>query len=417
MVRGRLGPAVNDFRRLWDAGTVSGLSDARLLEQFTAHRDEAAFDCLMARHGPLVWSVCRSVLTDPHDVEDAFQASFLILVRKARSLRVDESLCGWLYRVSYRVAQEARAQRDLRRRRERAVADRVAIAEEPQRAPDELIGILNHEINRLPEKYRLPIVLCELEGLTRKEAAGQLDWPQGTVATRLARGQDLLRQRLRRRLGEKAGGLHACLGGLASSSVPTACREATTQAALAVASKGWAATVKTGTALLLAQNVHRAMFWTSMRSLLLFALSLAAVTWAGLAWIRSETSQPAQGADRGRSPELTTGSRNHLAQVQTAATSIRNDDSLTFAGRVLDPDGKPPGGVGRISRNRVDSSDGRHPAEPGSPASRPGHRQRDRQAHASQGRLCRAQGQSARSRNHGTRPRPARTSTTPAISP
>ena len=117
MVRGRLGPAVNDFRRLWDAGTVSGLSDARLLEQFTAHRDEAAFDCLMARHGPLVWSVCRSVLTDPHDVEDAFQASFLILVRKAHSLQVDESLCGWLYRVSYRVAQEARAQRD------RAVAE------------------------------------------------------------------------------------------------------------------------------------------------------------------------------------------------------------------------------------------------------------------------------------------------------
>ena len=113
-----------------------------------------------------------------------------------------------------------------------------------------------------------------------------------------------------------------------------------------MASKGWAATVKTGTALLLAQNVHRAMFWTSMRSLLLFALSLAAVTWAGLAWIRSETSQPPQAADRGRSPEPTTGSRNHLAQAQTVtATSTRNDDSLTFAGRVLDPDRKPRQGA------------------------------------------------------------------------
>ena len=87
----------------------------------------------MARHGPLVWSVCRSILTDPHDVEDAFQASFLILVRKAHSLWVDDSLCGWLYRVSYRVAQEARTQRDRRRRREQAVAERVAVAEE--RAP------------------------------------------------------------------------------------------------------------------------------------------------------------------------------------------------------------------------------------------------------------------------------------------
>ncbi len=346
MVRGRLGPAVNDFRRLWDAGTVSGLSDARLLEQFTAHRDEAAFDCLMARHGPLVWSVCRSVLTDPHDVEDAFQASFLILVRKAHSLRVDESLCGWLYRVSYRVAQEARAQRDVRRRRERAVADRVAIADESQRAPDELIGILNHEINRLPEKYRLPIVLCELEGLTRKEAAGQLDWPQGTVATRLARGQDLLRQRLRRRLGEEAGGLHACLGGLASTSVPAACREATTQAALAVASKGWAATGNCGPALLLAQSVQRVMFWTSLRSFLLFALSLAAVTWASLEWIRSQTGEAPRQAGRGRSADLPSDSRSRLAQVPTKATTItRNGDPLKFAGQVLDPDGKPRPGA------------------------------------------------------------------------
>ena len=106
MVRGRLGAAVNDFRRLWHAGTVSGMSDAQLLAQFAANRDEAAFDSLMARHGPLVWSVCKSILTDPHDVEDAFQASFLILVRKTQSLRVDDSLCGWLYRVSYRSAQE-----------------------------------------------------------------------------------------------------------------------------------------------------------------------------------------------------------------------------------------------------------------------------------------------------------------------
>src|SRR5579883_2837455 len=98
MVSRRLGPALLGIRRLWSAGTVSGLSDARLLEQFIADGDELAFDALMTRHGPLVWSVCRSILNDPHDVEDAFQASFLILVRKAPSLRVGDSLCGWLYR-------------------------------------------------------------------------------------------------------------------------------------------------------------------------------------------------------------------------------------------------------------------------------------------------------------------------------
>ena len=97
-----------------------------------SNRDELAFDALMVRHGPLVWSVCRSILSDPHDVEDAFQASFLILVRKAHSLWVGDSLCGWLYRVSYRVAQEARGQRDRRRVRERAVVDRVAIAGEAE---------------------------------------------------------------------------------------------------------------------------------------------------------------------------------------------------------------------------------------------------------------------------------------------
>ena len=111
MVRGRLAPALEAFRRLWDAGTVSGLSDSQLLEQFTAHGDERAFDALLARHGPLVWSVCRTILRDPHDVEDAFQATFLVLVRKAHSLWIGDSLCRWLYRVSYRAAQQARAER------------------------------------------------------------------------------------------------------------------------------------------------------------------------------------------------------------------------------------------------------------------------------------------------------------------
>jgi RNA polymerase sigma factor (sigma-70 family) len=300
MVRGRLGSALNDFRRLWDAGTVSGLSDARLLEQFRADRDELAFDALMSRHGPLVWSVCRSILNDPHDVEDAFQATFLILVRKAPSLRVGDSLCGWLYRVSFRAAQEARVRRDRRRSRERSVVDRIEAAGDADRARDELLGILSLEIDRLPEKYRLPIVLCGLEGLTRQQAAGQLGWPPGTVATRLARGQDLLHRRMRRRLGDDAVGLSGWLGGLVSATVPAACREATTRVAMTLAGRGWGAAGLGSSAFVLARGVHGAMVQESVRSVVFLALGLALTTWAASGWLRHETGQEPSPADLAR---------------------------------------------------------------------------------------------------------------------
>ncbi len=185
MPRERLGRVADDLRKLWDAGTVSGLSDAQLLERITANQDELAFEALISRHGPMVWSVCRSILRDRHDVEDAFQASFLILVRRARSLRVDDSLCGWLYRVSYRVAQETRAARAKRKVRELSTGDEAVVAADPEPADDELLAILGHEIDRLHDKYRLPILLCRLEGMTQQQAADQLGWPQGTVGTRL----------------------------------------------------------------------------------------------------------------------------------------------------------------------------------------------------------------------------------------
>jgi RNA polymerase sigma factor (sigma-70 family) len=346
MVQGRLGPALNDFHRLWNAGTISGLSDARLLEQFIADRDELAFDALMTRHGPLVWSVCRSILSDPHDVEDAFQASFLILVRKAHSLRVGDSLCGWLYRVSYRVAQEARVQRDRRRVRERAAVGQVAAAGETERARDELLGVLSQEINRLPEKYRLPIVLCRLEGLTREQAASQLGWPPGTVATRLGRGLDRLRQRMRRRLGDDAGGLSGWLGGLVSTSLPGTCREATTQAALTLAQKGWGAAGLTSSAFTLARSVHRALFWTSVRSIVLIACGLAVVPWVALGWLRSGTGQappPVEGS--GRVVLRQDPVDRPEPQKPNPVASDEAADRLTYAGQVLDPNGRPLSGA------------------------------------------------------------------------
>ena len=183
-------------------------SDAELLQRFAAQHDEAAFEALLRRHGPLVWSVCRRVLAEEHAAEDAFQATFLVLVRKARSVSKRASIRSWLYGVALRVALRARQQEQLRRRREQ---------ERPIRHPGEATWhdvrpILDEEIQRLPEKYRLPIILCYLEGQTNDEAALALNCPRGTIATRLARARERLRSRLLSRgVTLSAGALTAML--------------------------------------------------------------------------------------------------------------------------------------------------------------------------------------------------------------
>ena len=156
-------------------------------------------EVLVHRHGAMVLGVCRRMLGNSSDADDAFQATFLLLVRKAGSLAHPEQVAGWLHAVALRVARKARAQRTRRHSREVAVVDLAA----PIPADDgrELRAVLDEELDRLPDKYRLPIVLCELEGRTLEEAAQLLGWPKGTVAGRLSRGRDLLRQRLSRRRG------------------------------------------------------------------------------------------------------------------------------------------------------------------------------------------------------------------------
>jgi len=178
------------------------LTDVNLLERFVTSRDEAAFEVLVWRHGPLVLNVCRRLLYGEHDVEDAFQATFLALVRKAGSIGRREALAGWLYRVSYRIALAARA--DTARRivhEKKCVDERVpAGAGEPVDLAihSELRAAVDAVVNGLPKKYRLPVLLCYLEGNTYEEAARQLGWPKGTVSIRLARGRALLRKRLAR---------------------------------------------------------------------------------------------------------------------------------------------------------------------------------------------------------------------------
>src|SRR5579885_1991804 len=173
MTRGRLGGALRDVQTLLRAGTAGGLTDGQLLDEFRGRGGEAgerAFAALVERHGPSVLRACRAILRDEHAAEDAFHAAFLVLARKAGSVRIRDSLAPWLHEVACRVALCARAADVRRRRHERRAAER---ADPSARAPgaDDLGPLLHEEIGRLPERYRVPIVLCFLEGLTREQAA------------------------------------------------------------------------------------------------------------------------------------------------------------------------------------------------------------------------------------------------------
>jgi RNA polymerase sigma factor (sigma-70 family) len=201
MSSGSRSDLLQQFRTLFESGTVAALTDGQLLERFLVSRDdggEVAFAALVARHGPMVLGVCRRALADPNDVADAFQATFLVLVRKARSIRVDDSLGRWLYGVSRRVAGRARAVAARRPRAEAGQLDALA-AVLPDPDGFELAAMLDEELARLPETYRSAVVLCDLGGLTHEEAARDLICPVGTIKSRLSRGRRRLKERLERR--------------------------------------------------------------------------------------------------------------------------------------------------------------------------------------------------------------------------
>src|SRR5215831_15632506 len=190
----------------------AGLTDGQLLESFLSRRDEAALAALVHRHGPMVWGVCRRVLPDFHDAEDAFQATFLVFVRKAVSIASRELLANWLYGVAHQTALKARATAARRKGRERQVTQMPEPAAAEQDLWRDLQPLLDEELSRLPDKYRAVIVLCDLEGKTRKEAARQLGCPDGTVAGQLARARAMLAKRLARRgIGLSGGALAAVL--------------------------------------------------------------------------------------------------------------------------------------------------------------------------------------------------------------
>jgi len=250
-------------------------SDAQLLAAFLA-RDEDAFNVLLRRHGQMVLGVCRRVLGNGHDAEDAFQATFLVLLRKAASLRQRELLGNWLYGVAYRTALEAKTARARRRAKEAAMRNRpLPDADDPW---CELRPLVDQELERLPEKYRIAIVLCELEGKTRKEAAQLLGCPEGTVAGRLARARTMLAKRLARHgVTLSAGALAAALAhSTASAEVPRALALSTFKTITAVSAGQAAASASVAA---LAQGVLTTML---LRKLKIVATCLLLVAIAGL---------------------------------------------------------------------------------------------------------------------------------------
>lgn len=173
--------------------------DAGLLARFAAERDESAFAELVERHGPMVLGVCRRILRNAHDADDAFQATFLVLAHKAARLDRQRPLGGWLYTVARNLALELQASNARRRDREKEAATVATIEPRDETAWREVSAVLDAELGRLPEKYRVPLVLCHIQGMTHEAAARELGWPAGSMAKRLARGQELLRARLLQR--------------------------------------------------------------------------------------------------------------------------------------------------------------------------------------------------------------------------
>jgi RNA polymerase sigma factor (sigma-70 family) len=274
--------------------TAKDLTDGQLLHCFAARHDEAAFATLMERHGRLVLSVCRRVLHHEQDAEDAFQAAFLVLARKASSIRQGTSVAGWLYRVAHRTAVKAQAVAVRRRANEKQAGSPVPDLPAPTAAGlRELQVLLDEEVQRLPEKYRAPFVLCCLEGRSRAEAARALGWKEGTLSSRLC----LARQELQRRLVRRGVTLSAalCAGALAAdagAAVPTALVAATACGALSFVAGSPTENVA-GPVAALAEGVLQSTTWVPGKAMLAVVLAVCvAGAGAGLVACQAPAEKP-----------------------------------------------------------------------------------------------------------------------------
>jgi RNA polymerase sigma factor (sigma-70 family) len=332
----QLAAVIHWIRHVAASGRAGAGSDQQLLDRFIGHRDEEAFAALVLRHGPMVLAVCRRVLSDSHDAEDAFQATFLVLVRKAASIAKRSSVGSWLHGVAYRIAAKARAQRCHRRSRESEMTDMPAAEPSPELLWQDVRAVLDEEVARLPEKYRAPFLLCYLEGKTNEEASQHLGCPKGTVATRLARAREVLRERL----GHRGVTLSAALLGtllaekVLPAAVPGSLAGSTVQAAMLVAAGGaTAGVISAGVASLMESGV-RSMAISKMKIALAACLAVATVGMsAGILTY--------QIAGKERTAEDKPATDVSSTDQPKAAPAQPRTDEDTITGIVVDADGRP----------------------------------------------------------------------------
>jgi RNA polymerase sigma factor (sigma-70 family) len=318
--------------------SASGVDDSRLLERWVAQRDEAAFEVLLWRHGPMVLSLCRRLLRDPPEVEDAFQATFLMFVRKAGTIRQRESVGSWLYKVAYRVAIRARSIAGRRRQRERPEVDVPVFDLGANAVWRDLRPVLDEEVHRLPERYRSPFVLCCLQGRTNAEAAVELGCPVGTILSRLAWARNRLRRRLQGRgitLGST--GLALLLAGdAARASVPPTLARSTLKAGLGyVAGNLQAGSVSPGV-ISLAEGVMRTMFLKKWQTAAVAVLFLGLLSSSGLYHVLS-AQEPAEPPRVSKPVAVKHAPVRNVARVVSAQEGI-----LVFIGTPVSASEKVP---------------------------------------------------------------------------
>jgi RNA polymerase sigma factor (sigma-70 family) len=265
------------------------LTDGQLLERYVRSRDAEGFAGLVQRHGPMVWGVCRRLLPRHHDVEDAFQATFLVLVRKAASIVPREKVANWLYGVAYQTALKARATSARRAAREKQVISMAEPAGLPGQLRDDLLPWLDHELNRLPDKYRTVIVPCDLEGKTRKTAARHYNVPEGTIASRLASARKLLARRLARHVPAVTSSVLVAWFAqeLTAGSMPALAASSTVKAAsIYAAGQVAAAGMLSSRAVVLAEIILKHQFLARLKTVMavMALVTFVGATGAALSW-------------------------------------------------------------------------------------------------------------------------------------
>jgi RNA polymerase sigma factor (sigma-70 family) len=285
IVRRPEGALLRELRTLYNLGTIRDLTDGQLLERFaTGAREvaELAFSALVERHEAMVWRVCLAILRDEQDAEDAFQATFLVLLGKARSLWVRHTLAPWIHQVAYRTACCLRRTIIRRRKHERRCAARNATCSVEVGTSRDLDrdAAIHEEVNRLPDKYRAPVVLCDLEGRTHQEAARFMGWPIATVKSRQLRGRNLIRVRLMRRgLGPAvAGAVVESLRQTALAATPTKVSRSTVNAAMLQSARLLTGFGVSARVLGLTQGILGAMLWIRVRYVAAVTLTVGIAT-------------------------------------------------------------------------------------------------------------------------------------------